>query len=120
MKNKLFPIGIGGSLLAIIVIYSSIKDSLALLTLSNRFFLTGLPFLIIGILLWIFLQASLITFSIRCIKHLAEIKRKIRISVTLTSWTRPLFFLDDHCSHANRCFDHLCFTNNDLKGSWNE
>jgi len=54
MKNKLFPIGIGGSLLAIIVIYSSIKDSLALLTLSNRFFLTGLPFLIIGILLWIF------------------------------------------------------------------
>lgn len=54
MKNKLFPIGIGGSLLAIIVIYSNIKDSLALLTLSNRFFLTGLPFLIIGILLWIF------------------------------------------------------------------
>ncbi|MBO0453134.1 MULTISPECIES: DUF3899 domain-containing protein [Enterococcus] len=54
MKNKLFPIGIGGSLLIIVVIYSIIQDSPSLLTLSNRFFLVGLPFLIIGILLWIF------------------------------------------------------------------
>lgn len=54
MKNKLFPIGIGSGLAAIIVIYSIIQDSFSLFALSNRFFLTGLPFLIIGILLWIF------------------------------------------------------------------
>ncbi|MDU5508850.1 DUF3899 domain-containing protein [Enterococcus gilvus] len=54
MKNKLFPIGIGGSLLVIVAIYSAARQSLSLLTLSNRFFLIGLPFLIIGILYWIF------------------------------------------------------------------
>ena len=54
MKNKLFPIGIGGGLLVIITIYSILKGSLTFLTLSNRFFLIGLPFLIIGTLFWIF------------------------------------------------------------------
>lgn len=54
MKNKLFPIGIGGGLLVIILIYSFIRGPLTFLTLSNRFFLVGLPFLIIGILYWIF------------------------------------------------------------------
>lgn len=38
MKNKLFPIGIGGSLLVIVAIYSAARQSLSLLTLSNRFF----------------------------------------------------------------------------------
>lgn len=54
MKNKLFPIEIGGSLLIIILIYSFIRESFSLIALSNRFFLTGLLFLILGILLWIF------------------------------------------------------------------
>ncbi|MGL9729035.1 DUF3899 domain-containing protein [Enterococcus sp. DIV0756] len=54
MKNKLFPIGIGGGLLVIILVYSFIRGPLTFLTLSNRFFLVGLPFLIIGILFWIF------------------------------------------------------------------
>ncbi|MFC4770991.1 DUF3899 domain-containing protein [Enterococcus hermanniensis] len=54
MKNKLFPIGIGGGLLLITIIFSIIQKSLTLLTLSNRLFLIGLPFLIVGILLWIF------------------------------------------------------------------
>jgi NADH:ubiquinone oxidoreductase subunit 6 (subunit J) len=54
MKNKLFPIGIGGGLLVIITIYSILKGSLTFLTLSNRFFLIGLPFLSIGTLFWIF------------------------------------------------------------------
>ncbi|MGO3604609.1 MAG: DUF3899 domain-containing protein [Enterococcus malodoratus] len=54
MKNKLFPIGIGGGLLVIVVIYSIIQGTVSPLALSNRFFLTGLPFFIIGILLWIF------------------------------------------------------------------
>ncbi|MGL9748350.1 DUF3899 domain-containing protein [Enterococcus sp. DIV0170] len=54
MKNNLFPIGISSGLIVLIVIYSLIQGSLSLLILSNRFFLTGLPFLIVGILLWIF------------------------------------------------------------------
>lgn len=54
MKNKLFPIGIGGGLLIILMIHSFIQGSFTFLTLSNRFFLAGLPFLIIGILFWIF------------------------------------------------------------------
>ena len=54
MKNKLFPIGIGVGLSLLIMIYSIIQGTFTLLTLSNRFFLAGLPFLIIGILYWIF------------------------------------------------------------------
>lgn len=46
MKNKLFPIGIGGGLLVIVVIYSIIQGTVSPLALSNRFFLTGLPFLL--------------------------------------------------------------------------
>lgn len=54
MKNKLFPIGIGSGLIVVILSYSFIQNSFVPLSLSNRFFLTGIPFLIIGVLFWIF------------------------------------------------------------------
>lgn len=54
MKSKLFPTGIGGGLLLITIIFSIIQKPFSLLALSNRLFLIGLPFLIIGILFWIF------------------------------------------------------------------
>ncbi|MEG0372930.1 DUF3899 domain-containing protein [Enterococcus viikkiensis] len=54
MKNKLFPLIIGGGLLILTVVYSAFQNDLTAISLSNRFFLVSLPFLIIGILLWIF------------------------------------------------------------------
>ncbi len=54
MKNKILAVAIGSGLLVLISLYSLTQGSLTSLNLSNRFFLVGLPFLIIGILLWIF------------------------------------------------------------------
>ncbi|MFV0560132.1 MAG: DUF3899 domain-containing protein [Enterococcus sp.] len=54
MKKRLSPYLIGSVVLVLIVSIDAIKQQLTLLTLSNHFFIVGIPFLIIGGFLWVF------------------------------------------------------------------
>ncbi|BCA84519.1 DUF3899 domain-containing protein [Enterococcus dispar] len=61
--KKYRPYFISILIFGIAIIWGLVKNNLSLLTLSDTLFMLGLPFLIVGILLWVFSSGFFDTFQ---------------------------------------------------------
>lgn len=75
MKNKKIPLVISLLIALLILITIQLTQQLSLLTISNAFFLVSLPFILIGLLLWVFSSGFFDTFQ-RSMHHSFDRKRK--------------------------------------------
>lgn len=76
MKKKFRPWLIAGLLVLAIILWQFTQNSLTLVKLSDTLFLAGMPFLIIGILLWIFSSGFFDTFQYSMHKAIQRNQKK--------------------------------------------